>query len=1038
MDQENKYFGPIADVMQLSSDLFIIVQENRIFWLNDTALRALKFSEIGEIVGKPISGLFMPPYSDMLESIIEESVEGKTAVSAMLRRSDNTSVDTRLTVTELAADGSKRLLFAGQDLTAQKLAAQAITDQATYLDLILRNAGEAIIIYDVDGTMRWVNPKAEELFGYTGVEMLGRNISILATSDSTAQAAPEAEQPRALASGSLFLGEVSGEAFKGRTKVGEDKYFAVTVTRMLRGTRTQYVALLSDITEQRIAEAKRRQSEQRYAAVVAASSDWFWETGPELTITNIVGNAQGRKWVRPSTFLGPTLADVLAKAEGGENPRKIDPKTILEERRPFRDITIRLQTASGDEIWVRISGAPSYDDDRRFLGYSGSASDITERRKIGTRLEQTQEQLATALDSITEGLAIFDNRDRLILCNKRFARMLGPLGSMAVAGTQFEKIVRKRLAQEKANGSPINDIEAQVGARMQRHNAPGKPFEEKALDGRWMKVSEFRTAAGGYVGVYSEVTAQKAAEASLKRSMALLSAVVDNSPLSIALKDEAGCYVLMSHHYESAKGISKAEALGKTEAELFPGATGRANYSEDIEVINSRTAREVESRSSSGGKSRIEHIIKFPIIDAGGDVIGIGEVRSDVTAVRATEDQMQNSQRLESLGQLAGGIAHDFNNILMIIGGFTQHAIRLLPEDSPARPPLSEVTTATTRAGALTKQMLVFSRRQVAENSVIPVGNSLNALSGLLKPLLGETIELDINSGPSEARIFADEAQFGQVITNMILNARDAMPNGGTISVSSALITADDEFVARHPTAERITYVKIAISDQGVGMDEATLKRIFEPFFTTKEAGKGTGLGLAMAYGFVTRNKGVIAVSSVVDGGTTFELYLPLTSQSADASAAGAVIDRAAAAGKGETVLLAEDEPAVRKLVTATLQELGYKVLVASCGFEALELEGEHEGRIDLLLSDVVMPDLGGFELAASIQKSRPETKILLMSGYPARGLADTRGKGSTYTVLAKPVDFDALARAIRRSLDSPANPDAERNKQASEEAAAA
>ncbi len=390
-------------------------------------------------------------------------------------------------------------------------------------------------------------------------------------------------------------------------------------------------------------------------------------------------------------------------------------------------------------------------------------------------------------------------------------------------------------------------------------------------------------------------------------------------------------------------------------------------------------------------------------------------ITRDITERKLIESRIGESQRLEAIGQLAGGIAHDFNNLLMVIGGYTQRAFDNNDDKRLVKDALIAVLAAKEKAAKLTKQLLVFGGRQMLDDQVLRVAEVLSEAKGLLNPLIGEQYELTIEAPDRKICVKTDAGELTQALINLAINARDAMPSGGSIVIGVRTAELDEAFVARHPGTAAGTFAEIYVVDQGEGIDEEALQHIFEPFFTTKEQGKGAGLGLAMVYGFVHQASGFIDVASKPGEGSTFRLYLPVT----DAEPYELVSDFGEdSRGKGETILLAEDDAAVRQLVNVSLKEAGFNVIAASDGFEALEAEESHPEPIDLLLTDVVMPNLSGFDLAKIMRKSRPDLRVVFMSGYPSRGDLKAVEVPSDATFLQKPVNPPALIFEVRKALD--------------------
>jgi nitrogen-specific signal transduction histidine kinase len=382
----------------------------------------------------------------------------------------------------------------------------------------------------------------------------------------------------------------------------------------------------------------------------------------------------------------------------------------------------------------------------------------------------------------------------------------------------------------------------------------------------------------------------------------------------------------------------------------------------------------------------------------------------DITAQRALEEQFRQAQKMEAVGQLAGGVAHDFNNLLTAILGSADLLLMDLPQEDPRREDLTAIRDAGERAATLTRQLLAFSRRQVLQPRVIGLNQVVAGIGKLLPRIIGEDIQLDLTLAPDLWSVSADPGQIEQVILNLAVNARDAMPDGGRLTIATTNSVLDAVFAARNPMVQPGSYVRLSVTDTGQGMDEETLARVFEPFFTTKGPGKGTGLGLATVYGIVKQSGGYIFVRSRPAEGATFDVYLPAVPQSADDHAAGPPPARA---GQGsETILLAEDDAAVRSLARRALEQYGYRVLEAVNGREAVDLMRSHRDEIDLLLTDIVMPEMGGRRSAEHILQTRPDLKVLYMSGYAGPDQPDGRA------MVQKPFTPESLARKVREVLD--------------------
>ncbi|MGH7636821.1 MAG: ATP-binding protein, partial [Gemmatimonadaceae bacterium] len=392
------------------------------------------------------------------------------------------------------------------------------------------------------------------------------------------------------------------------------------------------------------------------------------------------------------------------------------------------------------------------------------------------------------------------------------------------------------------------------------------------------------------------------------------------------------------------------------------------------------------------------------------------ERRRSEEALVEREQQLRQAQKMEAIGQLAGGVAHDFNNLLTVINVHTDLLLMQLAEPDAMRTDIEEIARAAARAASLTRQLLTFSRKQVVQPQVLDLARVTRGVEPMLRRLIGEDVEFETIVERVDS-VLADEGEIEQVLINLVVNARDAMPQGGRLGVEVRNITVDDALCARHPSLRGGEYVQLIVTDTGMGMTTETMMRAFEPFYTTKEPGRGTGLGLATVYGVVKQSGGAITVDSAAGQGTTFTVYLPVTG--AEAPSVSVTAERRVPSSTGETILLVEDEDSVRRLARRVLESQGYTVLEAINGEDALRIAQDYAGVIDLLLSDVVMPEVGGRMLAERLSGTRPDIEVLFMSGYTdddilRRGLLE-RGQ----RLIQKPFTATTLAHEVRAVLDA-------------------
>ncbi|MBI5576818.1 MAG: PAS domain S-box protein [Deltaproteobacteria bacterium] len=525
-------------------------------------------------------------------------------------------------------------------------------------------------------------------------------------------------------------------------------------------------------------------------------------------------------------------------------------------------------------------------------------------------------------------------------------------------------------------------------------------------------VSRVATAVGRALDLAYEQ--RKRSEEALQR----LAAAVEQTAEIIFITDTEGAIQYVNPAFERITGFGRQEAIGSNPRILKSGRHDEEFYRNLWETLKRGevwTGGLINKRKD--GSLYEEDAIISPVRDDAGRLMNFVAVKRDVTEERKMEEQLRQAQKIEAVGRLAGGVAHDFNNLLTAITGYSELAFARTAEGDPVHGYVKEIRDVAGRAAGLTRQLLAFSRRQILQPRIIDLNAVVRDIDRMLRRLIGEDIDLFTSLDPDLRLTKADPGQIGQVIMNLAVNARDAMPTGGKLTIETANVYIDEAYARGHATMHPGAYVMIAVSDTGVGMDQETLSRIFEPFFTTKEKGKGTGLGLSTVYGIVKQSGGHIWVYSEPGRGTTFKTYLPSVEETADVPEP-APEPKELIQGT-ETVLLAEDEEAVRMLALEILVMNGYTVLAAGDGEEALRTSARYEGKIDLMLCDVVMPGMSGADLSRKIALSRPDMKVLFMSGYTDNAIVHRGVLDPGTAFIEKPFSPDALARKVRAVLDA-------------------
>jgi len=510
--------------------------------------------------------------------------------------------------------------------------------------------------------------------------------------------------------------------------------------------------------------------------------------------------------------------------------------------------------------------------------------------------------------------------------------------------------------------------------------------------------------------------------ASLSQSEERYRDYFENAKDAIYVHDLNGHYIMVNKAGEELIGYSRDEILQMRISDVVP-----RSYLDEIHARlkmkltdHSLTIYEVEAIRKDGSRVPIE--VSSRLIYENGVPVAVQGSARDITerkraeeALRASQFQLQQSQKLEAIGQLAGGVAHDFNNMLTAIIGYTDLSLRRVGLENPIRRNLEETKKAAERAASLVRQLLAFSRKQILEPKVLDLNDVVKDMEKMLTRLIGENIKLATKLTDDLGSVKADPCQVEQIIVNLVVNARDAMPRGGKVTIETANITFDHQTVLRHISVKPGEYVMLAVSDTGSGMDQETQRRIFEPFFTTKDVGKGTGLGLSTVYGIVKQSGGNIWVYSEPGLGTMFKVYLPRI----DNAGSESIEKQETVVLRGsETILLVEDEDVVRGLTKNILMQAGYNVLDAKGGEEAIRVCRAHAGPIDLLLTDVVMPEISGKEVADRLQELRPAIHVLFMSGYTDEAIVQHGVLDANVEFIQKPFTWFGLTRKVRDVLN--------------------
>ncbi len=768
-----------------------------------------------------------------------------------------------------------------------------------------------------------------------------------------------------------------------------------------------------------------RESEQRYRSLVENVGEGIAVVDPDERFVFANPAAEAVFGVARGTLEGRDLREFLDD-EAYARARRETERRRRGERGVFEQDIIR---SDGAVRRIELTATPHYAPDGSFAGTFAVFRDITEYRSLEQNLERERGRLLTLINSLPDNAYLKDAAGRFVVANRATAVFLGAHDPADLVGQAEDAF----LPGGRGEAMLRDDREAIAAARSVIDREELIPSADGSH--HWMLTTKvpLRDAAGrvtGLVGIARDITNRKEAEEKLLN-------FIDQSPEAILLADEQGAVTEYNASAERLSGIPRAEAIGAPIWDLLareaprdgdqPRATGpdeprlRAVLATGAGDFLGRPL-DATLRRPDGIERQVQRYL-FPIRTTRGWQIGsishdVTESRRTERALRASEEQLAQAQRLEALGRLAGGVAHDFNNVLTVIQGYADLLAVELADGSPLAADVAEIARAARRASDMTSQLLAFSRKQVMEPRVVRLDEVIAGMRPTLPRILGEDIRVEYRTGAGTGSIRVDPGQIERVILNLAANARDAMPHGGTLAIETRTTTLG--FTSGRPEVPPGDYVELVVSDTGTGIEPDVLPHVFEPFFTTKTPGRGTGLGLSMAYGIVKQSSGFIYGASTPGRGATFTLYFPRQPDAARGSAGSPDAADGGPARGSETVLVVEDEEGIRRLARTVLSARGYAVLTAADGIEALEIAGARTGAIDLLVTDVVMPLMNGPELAARMSSARPGMRVLFISGYAESALAHQGRLEPGVDLLQKPFDPATLVERVRRALGRP------------------
>ena len=857
-----------------------------------------------------------------------------------------------------------------------------------------------VLLVDEQGHVAEANSAASALTGYSREELLRLRISELHRAEDRPDF--EAQFQHTLAGANLTAealllrqdGSLAPVEFGNRPVVLGGRRFIHSSVR--------------DLSERRRAELALSESEQRFSDLVEFLPQPVFESDPRGNITFANRACYSLFGLEVEDFRRGINAYSFILPEDRRRAQSNFTKSFLGEFTGGNEYA--LLRKDGKTFPAMIFSSPVIVRGER-RGLRGIIVNITPLKSALQALRETEERYRRLIEFSPNAIFI-QCEGQIVFVNPAGVRLFGAREVKELEGKRVLDLIHP-------------DCHAMVLDRMRQlqGGASEVPWlEEKylRLDGSVLE-AEVTATAFTYEGkpaaqvIVRDIGERKRAEEELRR----LRQAAENSGEVIFMTDRAGTITYVNPEFSALYGYSPEEVVGKTTPRILKsGKVGSHEYAAFWNVILNKQVvkNEIINRTKDGRLLTIEGSAN-PILDDRGDIIGFLAIQRDITERRQLEDRYHQAQKMEAIGQLAGGVAHDFNNLLTAILGYGELALGQTPPSSPLHRTLQEIITAGERAASLTSQLLAFSRKQILQPRILELNAIIQDTEKMLRRLIGEHIELKTALAPDAGRVKADPGQVQQVILNLAVNARDAMPHGGHLILETQNVELDASYARSHATIQPGPYVLLAITDTGVGIDADTLSHIFEPFFTTKEMGKGTGLGLSTVYGIIQQSGRLINVYSEPRQGSTFKIYFPRVA--GEAEPLKPEIPAAHFVNGTENILVVEDEEMIRDLACETLREHGYSVLSAHDGKEALRLMRSVAFPLDLLLTDVVMPHMGGPDLALELLKSHPKIKVLLMSGYTDSAILEQGIDERNASFLQKPFSPSELARKVREVLDA-------------------
>lgn len=892
-------------------------------------------------------------------------------------------------------------------------ALEALRESEERFRSIVENSHDGIILVNDKYQFVYVNQEFCNLVGRSSDELIGQDFRIVLDEESKIIVADR------------YRRRQKGEKVPPRyefnilRKNGELRRVEISSTVIKNSKGNLFtVAQLLDITERKRAEEKVR----FLSSMVEQSTEG-------MALADLRGNLLfvNRAWAKMHGYSSPE--ELVGKSiDVFHNPDQFKDEVI-----PFNNRVLEVGWNTGEVGHIRKDGTsfPTLmnitmikDSQGNPIAFAATAKDITERKRAEEKLRESEERYRLLAENVQDVIFIQDMDLRFLYISPSVT---------ALFGYTPDEILRLNLKDVMTPESLKKAValfrkEVAISKKDPSHVVPLMEFEYVRKDGStfWgeLRATFLRDFQGRIIatqGVLRDISQRKRAEEEIRK----LSRAIQQSPVSIVITDLEGKIEYVNPKFLEVTGYSIEEVLGKKPSILKSGKTSREEYRKLWETITSgKEWRGEFCNCKKNGELFWELVSISPIKDKQGKITHFLGIKEDITLRKHLQQQLNQSQRLEAIGTLAGGVAHDFNNLLTVIIGHAELSLMKLDEAHPSQPDIVSILRASKKAEKLINQLLAFSRKQVYKPEIIDINRVIANLEQMLKRLISEDISIDMHLAKNIPFILADPGQIEQILMNLVVNSRDAIiekklkTKEKRITIETYSSHLDEAYLERHPDSQPGEHVVIAVSDTGIGIEESIKNKVFEPFFTTKAMGRGTGLGLSTVFGIVKQNNGSIYVYSEPGRGATFKIYWPAARQKLG-SQKSAEMTQEELTGT-ETILVVEDDAEVRKLTCSALMELGYTIIEASNGKEALKLVTGKKISPDLVLTDLIMPEMNGSELARKLRRIFPEMRILFMSGYTDNHISHSGMLEDGIYLIQKPFSVKELAALIRKTIKKP------------------